>query len=218
MAINFRKLSLIILAVIYYPLQAQITFIKWYGGPNDDEGYGVEETIDGGYIIGGLTTSSAGFSDMYLIKTNSLGDTLWSKIYGGDSFDGIYSMVKIANGYLLAGFTNSFGNGLHDVYLVRTDLEGNAVWTKTYGGSGYDAALGVKGTVDDGFIITGYTDEGMGGGDVYLIKVDSLGDSLWTKTYGGTEYDVGTSVSQTNDLGYIIVGTTLSYGAGFDDI
>jgi hypothetical protein len=192
-----------------------------YGGLGDDEGYSVQQTLDGGYIIAGKTNSfGAGLDDVYLIKTNSSGTALWTFTYGGTNIDEGWS-VKQTNdgGYIVSGATQSFGAGGRDFYLVKTNALGGTLWTKTYGGGANEwAGYSVQQTSDWGYIIAGETNTfGAGQKDVYLVKTDTIGDTLWTKTYGGIMNDVGWSVEQISG-GYIITGKTSSSGAGFDDI
>src|SRR5437764_244417 len=112
----------------------QITFQKTYGGTGDDVGRSVRQTSDGGYIIAGYNDSfGAGVQDIYLIKTNASGDTLWTRTFGGASDDRVYSVQQTADGgYIMAGYTASFGAGQYDVYLIKTDAAGDTSWTKTY--------------------------------------------------------------------------------------
>jgi hypothetical protein len=195
---------------------------KKYGGAYDDAGYAIRETSDKGYIIAGETRSfGAGYYDIYLIKTDSLGDSLWAKTYGGVDDEQGWSVQQTAdNGYFVAGYTTSSGAGSKDFYLVKTDTLGNVLWTKTHGGASNEAAKSVQQTSDGGYIITGYTTSfGAGAYDVYVVRTDSLGDSLWTKTYGGTNNERAWSVQQTSDTGYIITGGTYSFGtAGSQDV
>jgi len=190
-----------------------------FGGTDDDFGYSIQQTIDGGYIITG-STGNFGAEDVYLIKTDALGDTMWTKTYGGSNNDNGNSVQQtVDNGYIFTGNTQSFGAGQRDVYLVKTDVNGDTLWTKTYGGTSFDESLSVQQTADGGYIITGNTQSfGTGGVDVYLVKTNANGDTLWTKTYGGISNDFGRSVQQTTDGGYIITGNTQSFGAGFDDV
>ena len=103
--------------------------------------------------------------------------------------------------------------------IIAQEISVDTVWTKTFGGSGYETAWSTQQTIDGGYIITGSTGPfGNGNSDVYLIKTDSNGDSLWTRTFGGIESDYSNSVQQTTDGGYIITGNTYSYGNGESDV
>ncbi|MBM3330451.1 T9SS type A sorting domain-containing protein [candidate division WOR-3 bacterium] len=208
-------LALAALAAILLPsfLPAQITFQRTYGGIGDDRGFSVRQTADGGYIIAGQTSIFEGSNtDVYLIKTDSLGDTLWTRTFGGDSNDFGFSVRQTTDsGYIISGKTSSFGAGNEDVYLIRTNSNGDTLWTKTFGGDSNDCGPSVQVTADGGCIITGYTRSfGMGQADVYLVKTDIHGDTMWTRTYGGTGNDNGYSVQQTVDDGYIIAGNARS--------
>ncbi len=123
-------------------------------------------------------------------------DTLWTRTYGGDDGEEGCSVQQTADGgFIIAGTTHSFGAGSDDVYLIQTDSNGDTLWTKTYGGYHKDWGNSVKQTNDSGFIITGMTQNiDSVYGDVFLIRTDSNGDTLWTKTYGGENSDHGYSV------------------------
>jgi hypothetical protein len=193
---------------------------KTYGSSDHDWGKSVKETPDGGFIITGSKPLKGSGSDVYLIKTNSSGDTLWTRWYGGNSFDeGNDVEVTPDGGYIVVGYTRSFGSGLSDIYLIRTDSLGDTLWTGTYGGGSFDEGFSIGITSDGGYIITGYTRSfGAGGYDVYVVKTDSVGGLLWTRTFGGSSSDFGESVQQTSDGGYIVAGYTRSFGAGGWDI
>jgi hypothetical protein len=190
---------------------------KTYGEEGDDYGYSVQQTADGGYIIAGRTSSfGTGSIDVYLIKTDSLGNLVFQKTYGGPNSDFGYSVKQTTDGgYIIAGRT-LINNIVHnDVYLIKTDSLGDTLWTKTYGGSHNEWAYSVQQTADEGYILAGQTSS-FGGlpWSVYLIKTDSLGNTLWTKTYGiGNDgylnaFNHGYSVQQTTDGGYAIAGWT----------
>ena len=142
-------------------------------------------------------------------------DTLWTKTYGGSDWDVGYSVQQTSDGgYIIVGTTAFFGHGEHDVWLLKTDSNGDTLWTKTYGGTDNDGGHSVQQTTDGGYIISGYTHSFSANyGDAYLIKTNSLGDALWTKTYGAdfTEYR-SSSVQQTLDGGYITAGWIREFG------
>ena len=184
-----------------------IIWTKTYGGTGDDYGESVQQTIDGGYIIAGYGTSyGAGNWDFYLIKTDDDGNITWSKTYGGPNADYGYKVQQTSDqGYIITGTTGGFSANNWDVYLIKTDTDGNVSWSKTYGGPHPDGGNSVQQTIDGGFVIAGET-----WGNVFLIKTTSFGDTLWTKTYGGTDYDSGSSIILTADGGFVIIGTIQS--------
>ena len=196
-------IMVIIAGIIPVCLSAQSTFERIYGG---NSGKSVEQTADGGYIIAGYTTfEGAGDYDVYLVKTNHTGDTLWTKTYGGSNRDFANEIQQTDDGgYIIAGQTMSFGAGGWDFWLIKTDSLGNTLWTKTFGGSNQDWCKSVDKTDDGGYILTGrYSCDNYGLG---LIKTNSLGDTLWTKAYNCGWYAEGNSVRQTDDGGYIAAG------------
>jgi predicted secreted protein len=194
---------------------------KTFGGSYYDDAYSVQQTPDGGYIIAGTTSSYwANLGDVWLIKTDSSGNLAWSHTFGGSEDDSGNSVQQTSDGgYIIAGCTESYGAGGYDVWLMKTDSAGNAAWNKTFGGSEDDFGDSVQQTSDGGYIIASLTQSyGAGDNDVWLIKTDSSGNEMWNKTFGGPDYDEGDSVQQTSDGGYIIAGSTLSYGAGSWDV
>lgn len=217
-----RTIALIAAALSSTQLSAQYTrFHKSFGGTSQDEGRSVKQTFDKGYIISGATSSfGSGNMDVFLIKTDSVGMQEWTMTYGGSNSEWGYSVVQLADsGYAIGGYTNSSGNGGYDMYLIRTDKNGAALWSKTYGGAGWDLAYGMQHTTDGGFVLAGTTySYGAGNADVYIVKTDAAGDTLWTKTFGGAENDEARSVWQNADGGFFINGFTSSLGNGQTDI
>lgn len=193
---------------------------KTYGGINDDRSQELQLTTDGGFIIAAATASfGAGDYDVWLLKTDSLGDTLWTRTYGGEAFDHGLSVKQTPDGgFIIAGPTRSFGAGDADVWLLKTDSLGDTLWTRTYGGIDFDAAIAVQLTSDKEYILAGITRSFniFSSLDAYLIKTDSLGEMLWTRTYGGAGDDFFESVQQTFDGGYIMTGFVASYGNAGD--
>jgi len=186
---------------------------KTFGGSLDDWATSVQQTSDGGYIIAGPTSSfGAGGDDVYLVKTDFGGNEQWEKTFGGSLDDWATSVQQTSDGgYIITGDTYSFGAGMTDVYLVRTDSSGNMLWYKTFGGSRYgDSAFSVQQTSDGGYIIAGDTSSFGDGKRVYLVRTDSSGNMLWYKTFGGSGHDEAFSVQQTSDGGYIIAEDTYS--------
>jgi len=190
-----------------------------FGGAQDDYGFGVTTTANGDCLAAGYLSGS-GQADVALHGNTAGGGQLWIQVYGGSNNDMAYSVARNSDGgFVVAGATFSFGSGVPNVYVLRTDSLGDTLWTRTYGGAGEDYAFSARQTVDSGFIICGTTySYGAGQSDIYLIKANAAGDTQWTRTYGGAEHEHGHSVMQTADFGFVICGTTYSFGAGDADI
>ncbi len=212
---------LVLIAFMFINVNAQITFQKAYGGTAMDNGNSVRQTFDNGYIIAGTTTSfGSGGRDILVIKTNELGDTTWTKTFGGanDNEYGFCVQQTTDSGYIVSGVASSFADVSGDMYLIKLNISGDTMWTRTYGGIGGEWGSFVQQTNDGGYILTGQTPAfGAGGFDAYLVKVDAAGNLSWTKTYGGSGLEIGYAVQQTSDGGYILTGQIDSYGAGSGD-
>ncbi len=192
---------------------------KTFGGIGDDYGCSVQQTSNGGYIIVGCT-GSYGFRDLWLIKTDSFGNEQWNKTFGGTLEDWGHSVQQTTDGgYIITGCTESYGAGSADVWLIKTDSDGEEQWNKSFGGNKNDRGYSVQQITDGGYIITGVTySYSTGSFDVWLIKTNNKGNEQWNKTFGGAGVNSGYSVQHTSDGGYIIVGLTGLYGAGSWDV
>ena len=200
-------------------LSAQAPDTLWtrtYGGVDNELAFSVVQTVDEGYILVGRTLPNVGDQDLWIVKTNPLGDTTWTKRYGDDIDDEIGRSIQqtFDNGYIITGSKGS------NLWLLKTDNSGDTSWTKQFKRDDYSYGYDVKQTSDSGYVLVGRTQQGSGQNfrDLWLIKTDILGDTIWTKVYGGSEEDVGYSVNQTFDGGYIVAGETQSFGHGEEDV
>lgn len=246
-----------------------------YGGNGDESGRAIQQTPEGDFIILGTTNSSgAGGDDFYLLKINGLGTEEWTKTFGGAGFEEAFGLAIDSDGnYLMVGYTDSFDEPNGEVFLVKTNSDGETLWTKSYpemstsvgstiinttdggaiiaGGVGdevletsnallikinnqgekewsqtYGTAQGqtaqdVYQTADGGFVFTGIQSTSNGAVvnfDIYLVKTDANGNEEWSRTFGEGENDYGNAVIQTIDGGYAIAGATGSYGQGGGDV
>jgi len=194
---------------------------KAYGGANFETCWSVLETYDNNYVLAGYTWSfGSGSTDAFLIKTDSLGNMLWSKQYGGLSQENARCVVEASDGgYIMAGMTLTYGAGGSDFYVIKTDQNGDIQWSKTYGGSSNDEAYAITATQDNGYVVVGHS-RTFGNGDtakVLVIRIDSVGSLIWSKTYGGDGWDNATDVIVTSDNSIVVAATTKSFGPGQED-
>jgi len=198
--------------------------VQWYKEKGYDDsgesGTSVQQTSDGGFIMTGMTNQfDSSFCDIWLVKVGSDGGTIWHHHYGASGIYDEGNSVRQAmdGGYIIAG--NTWTSNKLDIYLLKTDSVGNLKWSRTFGGPERDWSAEVNLTKDGGYVIAGSTSSyGAGGSDGYLIKTDASGNTLWTNTFGGSGQDYFYSVKQTEDGGYIMTGSTESYGGDPPDI
>lgn len=194
-----------------------------FGGQWGDGAWCLQETEDGGNILAGNTASRGEGSDLFLIKTDETGNCTWSRTLGGSGEDvGYYAEETEDGGFIVTGSTDSYSMGDELLWLVKTDRNGDPTWERTFGGfvsSSGDGGWSVQEIGDGGYIVTGYAQSlGNGRKDLWLIKTDEDGRLIWDRTFGGREDDVGMSVQNSPDGGYIVAGRTSSFGNGEDDI
>jgi len=213
------KKTLYILLIFPFILFGQ-TWEQIYGGDGTYWGYSVQQTNDEGFIVTGV-----GDRNVYLLKTDIDGNGQWSINYGDNFFNnGTCVKQTIDGGFIVVGYTSASNFADHyDVYLIKTYANGTLQWSNTFSFTDVeeydDKGLSVQQTTDEGYVILGYTENGVEDqdSDVYVIKVNENGVEQWSNTYGGSDLDVGQSIEQTSDNGYVIFGTTESYGYGHED-
>lgn len=199
---------------------SQSTFQKTIGGPGNEYSNSIIQTPDGGYALAGNTDSfGAGGIDFYLVKLSEWANTIqWSRTVGGTAIDIPLMIIQTSGGYAVSGETTSFGAGNYDSYIVKLDNNGTILWAKTFGGSGDEYGESIVQTSDGGYAVGGYTNSfGAGDYDDYIAKLDASGTIQWFKTYGTPGYDYALSIKQTTDRGYVLFGSTSSFGAGYND-
>jgi len=198
--------------------------IEWQracGGNDEDWPTSIQQTSDGGYIVAGITTSfGAGDYDYWILKLSASGDIEWQKAYGGSSFDSATSTQQTSDGgYIVAGYTSSFGTGGSDIWILKLTQLGDIEWQKTYGGVGSEWTTSIQLTTEGGYIVSGYTSSfDNGTGDIWILKLFPSGDIDWQRVYKGNSSDGAHSVQQTVDGGYIVAGFTESFGVGRRDV
>lgn len=207
-----NKLCFLLFTIILFSaVYGQITWQKTYGWENDDKGRCIKQTNDGGYILVGdsdwfwNSDDRKLYGDILLMKLDALGDTLWTKKYGGMYWDEGYDVLETEdNCFLVLGSTDRYGPTYNDVYLLKIDEKGDTLWTKKYRRSGADIGYSILETVDQGFLISGATYEADGSSVAYIIRIDSLGTFIWDKLYSGIS-----SAKQIIQApgGYIFVGS-----------
>jgi hypothetical protein len=219
--IGMEKLILSFFTLIFWScpslIFSQTYFQKIYqSSPFDQEAQDVLPMTDGGYLLAGYTTNSTiNDCDVYIIKTDAVGNLLWTKTYGGNKPDFPYHMLATNDSnYFIIGYSQSYGGGDYDILLMKIDTAGNLLWTKTYGGNGNDMGRDVIATSDGNYMIVGSSNSpGLADQNANLIKIDPAGTVLWSKLFGGSANDYGNGVRQTSDGGFIMIGQTFSFSS-----
>lgn len=200
----------------------QLMWGRIYGGDHVDIAKDIYPTRDGGYIITGNTRSfqpTIGVKDkkkeLLVLKIDKNGLVEWSKTYGGKNHDyGFCIRQTLDGGYIVAGETNSFESSSSDIYILKLDFEGNVQWSKRMGGKNLEYAFEIVETYD-GYVLAGETNTfGVGNYDIFLMKIDKDGEVQWTKTYGGVSEEYGYDLEYTADEGFVLTGSSYSFGLG----
>jgi len=221
-----RILALILLFNFTSFLSLNAQWARTYGTSEDECAYSICQTSDGGYIVAG----GAGYTyftsifyreyyDFWILKLSSSGKIEWQQTYGGSNSDRAYSIHQTNDGgYIVVGVTKSFGTGSSAILILKLSSGGDIEWQKTYGEALLHGAYSIQQTNDGGYIVAGETCSfGAGNVDIWVLKLASDGMIEWQKTYGGSQLDEASSIQQTGDGGYIVAGSTDTYGAGKGD-
>ncbi len=204
-----------------YTPNGTLSWNKTWGGVGNDYGSSIIQTSDGGYAVTGYETSfGAGGSDMFIVKYTSDGTLSWNKTWGGVGIDNGNSIIQTNDGgYAVTGYTENFGAGVNDMFIVKYTSDGTLSWNKTWGGVGNDYGSSIIQTSDGGYSIASFTTSfGLGANEVLLVKYTSDGTLSWATVWGGTGADSGSRHIQTSDGGFAVTGLTNSFGAGGFDV
>jgi hypothetical protein len=207
--------------IIKVDAEGVIQWSKVFGGNNTDYAYSIQQTKEGGYIVGGETNSyGAGEWDFYLLKLKADGAVEWSKTYGESGTDfGRYAQQTPDGGYIIGGNTVNYRAEGFDICLIKVDLNGEIEWTKVYGGAGTDYLLNLKIVGEKGFVVVGYTNSSdLLSEDVLVMKFNYSGNIVWTKVYGSPMNDYGVALTVISDNDIIIGGSTKGFGTTDDDV
>jgi len=199
-----------------------VMWAKKYGGPNTDGAIAIEVTADSNYFVFGLKDFvNVSQSDIWILKLDANGDTIFTKIIElGSGTNFIRGSTKTFDGgFALTGYTDTRGQGFNDVSLIKLTSSGDTSWIKTYGGLDNDNGYSVSQNSDSGFIISGRTGSfNVQMEDMYIIRTNVTGDTLWTRTFGFSNVDFAASAKQTPDGGFVLAGTSWDTTVGNYDI
>jgi regulation of enolase protein 1 (concanavalin A-like superfamily) len=211
-----------ILFILLQPFSHHPDIVQWsktFGGVEDEEGWFVQETGDTIMVLGNTHSFGSGDSDIWLIKLDSNGTEIWSKFFGGAKYDDARCVrATLDGGYIIAGETESYENSSLDIWIIKTDSNGTELWNKTFGGVNDDVCNDIRQISNDKYIIAGHTQSFSNSWDAWIICIDSNGTEIWNKTFGGKADDGASSITQTSDSGYIIVGYTNTYSKDEGDL
>jgi hypothetical protein len=191
-----------------FQAKGQVSFYKYFSGTGYDTGQGISQLEDSSYIVTGLSGSFGEDSEAFLLKLTKQGQYQWSNHYGGNEADwGRRVLYNQDLGYYIVGNSNSYSSGDYDALVVKTDLQGNQLWSKTYGTGNWEQINDAVFASDSGIVMVGMTQALVGGGsDIYMARLNQNGDTLWTKTIGGVGQDVANTIINVEDSMFIVGG------------
>lgn len=214
---------------------------KLLGGNQPDFANAIQQTADGGYILGGYSFSSDtldvsnvsnGLSDYWVVKLSATGVVQWDKLLGGAGEEELHDIRQTADGgYIATGSSTSSASGnvtgtihgIFDFWVIKLNASGTPVWNKLIGGNGEQIARSIQQTSDGGYIVAGKSTSSASGNitgtnnglnDFLIVKLDASGNISWNKLLGGNADESAYSVKQTLDSGYIVTGSTASSASG----
>lgn len=192
-------------------LNGNLTWHKTIETGGVAEGRGMARTSDGGLILIG-SQNSAGTLNVLLVRTDHVGNVVWQREFGGMSSDGGQAVIELEQGgFLLTGTSFSFGAGNGDMYVIRTDDNGEVLWEKTFGRESLDGGTALIQLDQFHIMALGFTESfGAGYRDQWLLSISVEGDSLWGATFGGTGYEESQGIVRTSDGGYLLCGHSAS--------
>ena len=220
--------------------EANLQWSKSYGGSDDDIGKRLIQTSDGGYALIGYSKSedgdasnNEGFHDNWIIKLDANGNMEWEQSFGFSGHDHSYDVVQTDDsGFFFAGFLDitasngegSFGkgnyqtrHGVGEFWGTKLDANGNLQWRRYFGGTNNDRAHGLVKSNDGGFVLSGFSESDdfdisnpKGSYDFWVLKINSSGELVWEKSFGGTGIEISYDIAKTNDNSYVITGNTFS--------
>lgn len=194
--------------VLKLDASGDVVWRKVYGGAGDDDILSIDPTSDGGYVLAGATYLTGSSEKAWVLKLDATGNVIWQTTYGGAFNDAALSVRQTPDGgYIVAGYTWSFGAGGSDAWVLKLDAGGNVLWQKTYGGAGNEVAMSVVPSGGGGYVVAGQTNSfGAGDSDAWVLKLDATGTVVWQKTYGEAGYESAASIAATADGGYVVAG------------
>jgi len=224
-----------------------IEWQKSLGGSGWDQAYSIQQTADGGFIVAGYAdygdgdvSGTHGNGDYWIVKLDSSGNIQWQKALGGSDWDEALSIQQTTDGgFIVAGDSRSsdgdvsgwhvgydyyYGNPTDDYWVVKLNSSGNIQWQKSLGGSGDDYATSIQQISDGAFIVGGWSSSNDGDvsgnhglSDYWIVKLDTMGNLLWQKSFGGSAWDYATSIQKTSDGGFIVAGSSSSHDGDVSD-
>ncbi len=205
--------------------EGKLRWSKFYGGDKNDHGQKFIKTKDGGFAMVGHNRSVDDLGDVYIVKSTNNGEQIWENHFGGQFVDHGFDVVENEQGEFvivgtLGGFYNpttfDYLNHDADIFIIKTNAQGEKIWEKTFGGSGHDWAKKIISAPGGGFFISGSTQsEGAGSFDMFLMKMDEEGNQLWMKTFGGTNFEYGETIQLSADNNLFLLGTSASYSGNY---